>query len=105
MAQKGHFSKTRKLCSTISDLPFPEITPYQYFQYFFPDKIITGSVEQINLYSYQKKQKNIKTTEEQIKSLIGVMIKIVIVSLPSCKWGVLRDLVLFVQFKKREKHP
>ena len=42
------------------------------------------------------------------------MIKIVIVSLPSCKCGVLRDLVLFVQFKdlilfvqfkKREKHP
>ena len=42
------------------------------------------------------------------------MIKIVIVSLPFCKCGVLcdlvlfvqfKDLVLFVQFKKREKHP
>ena len=62
------------------------MTSYQYFRKFFPDEIITGVVEQTNLYSYKKKQKNIKTTEEEIRSLIGVMMKMGVVSLPSHKY-------------------
>ena len=64
------------------------MTPYQYFRKLFPDEIITDVVEQTNLYSYKKKQKNIKTTEGEIRSLIGVMRKMGIVSLPSykCYW-------------------
>ena len=55
------------------------MTPYQYFRKLFPDEIITDVVEQTNLYSYKKKQKNIKTTEGEIRSLIGVMRKMGIV--------------------------
>ena len=62
------------------------MTPYQYFRKFFPDEVITDVVEHTNLYSYQKKQKNIKTTEEEIRSLIGVMMKMGVVSLPSHKY-------------------
>ena len=59
------------------------MTPYQYFWKFFPHEIITDVVEQTNLYSYQKE------TEEEIRSLIGVMMKMGIVSLPSykCYWS------------------
>ena len=65
------------------------MTPYQYFRKFFPDEIVTDVVEQTSLYSYQKKQKNIMTTEEEIRSLIGVTMKMGIVSLPSykCYWS------------------
>ena len=65
------------------------MTPYQYFRNLFPDEIITDVVQQTNLYSYRKKEKNIKTTEEEIRSLIGVVMKIGIVSLLSykCYWS------------------
>ena len=68
---------------------FPEMTLHQYFRKFFPDEIITDVVEHTNSYSYQNKQKNINTTEEEIRSLIGVMMKMGIVSLPSykCYWS------------------
>ena len=81
--KKDTLVKSHNFVQPFTEPPFPEMTSYQYFQKFFPDEIITDVVEQTNLYSYQKKQKYIMTTEEEIRSLIGVMMKMGIVSLPS----------------------
>ena len=87
--KKDTLVKSHNFVQPFTEPPFPEMTPYQYFRKFFPDEIITEVVEQTNLYSYQKKQKNIKTTEKEIRSPIGVMMKMGIVSLPSykCYWS------------------
>ena len=87
--KKDTLVKSHNFVQPFTEPPFSEMTPYQYFQKFFPDEIITDIVEQTNLYSYQKKQKNTMTTVEEIRSLIGVMMKIGIVSLPSykCHWS------------------
>ena len=78
-------AKSHNFVQPFTEPRFPEMTLYQYFQKFFPDEIVTDVVEHTNLYSYQNKQKNINTTEEEIRSLIGVMMKMGIVSLPSYK--------------------
>ena len=86
--KKDTLVKSLNFVQPFTEPPSPEMTPYQYFRKLFPDEIITDVVEQTNLYSYKKKQKNIKTTEEEIRSLIGVMTKMGIVSLPpyKCYW-------------------
>ena len=86
--KKDTLVKSHNFVQPFTEPPFPEMTPYQYFRKIFPNEIITDVVEQTNLYSYQKKQKNIMTTKEEIRSLIGVMMKMDIVSLPSykCYW-------------------
>ena len=85
--KKDTLVKSYNFVQPFTEPPFPEMTPY--FRKFVADEIITDVVEQTNLYSYQKKQKNIMTTEEEIRLLIGVMIKMGIVSLPSykCYWS------------------
>ena len=87
--KKDTLVKSHNFVQPFTEPPFPEMTLYQYFRKFFPEEIITDIVEQTNLYSYQKKQKNITTTEEEIKSLIGIMMKMGIVFLPSykCYWS------------------
>ena len=84
--KKDTLVKSHNFVQPFTEAPFPEMTPYQYFRKFFPDEIITDVVEQTNLYSYLKKQNNIMTTEEEIRSLIGVRMKMGIVSLPSYKY-------------------
>ena len=87
--KKDTLVKSHNFVQSFTEPTFPEMTPYQYFRKIFPDEIITDAVEQTNLYNYQKKQKNIKTTEEEIRSPIRVMMQIGIVSLPSykCYWS------------------
>ena len=56
-------------------------------QQILPDKVITDSIEQTNLYSYQSKPKiYIKDNRSRDEThLIGVTLKAEIVSLPSFK--------------------
>ena len=82
MVQKAHLIKTTQLlCSAIQSHHFQK-WPHTSLKQIPPDKIITDSVEQANIYNYQKKQKNTKVAEVELKSLIGIMIKMGIVSLP-----------------------
>ena len=67
-----------------SDPPLNEdITPLSYFQKFITPKLIDEIVAQTNLYSFQKKHKNIKTSPSEIMVLIVMSIKMGIVSLSS----------------------
>ena len=84
MVEKGTLVKLHNFLQPFTEPPVPEMISYQYFRIFFPDEIITDVVEQTFI-QLPKETKNIKTTEEDIRSLIGVMMKIAIVSLPSNK--------------------
>ena len=66
-----------------SDPPAILPTPYQYFRMFFPSSLDDLVAEQTNLYSVQKSHKSIKTTAAEITSLIGMMMKMGIIQLPS----------------------
>ena len=69
---------------TFSDPPLNEdISPLSYFQKFITPKLIDEIVAQTNLYSFQKKHKNIKTSLSEIMVLIVMSIKMGIVSLSS----------------------
>ena len=69
---------------TFSDPPLNEdISPLSYFQKFITPRLIDEIVAQTNLYSFQKKHKNIKTNLSEIMVLIGMSIKMAIVSVPS----------------------
>ena len=69
---------------TFPDQPLNEdISPLSYFQKFITPRLIDEIVAQANLCSFQKKHKNIKTSPSEIMVLIGMIIKMGIVSLPS----------------------
>ena len=60
--RKNHISFLTILISIV------KMTQSQNLRQIFPDKIITDSIEQTNLYSYQNKPKiYIKTTEVEMK--------------------------------------
>ena len=61
------------------------MTPYDYFKMFITLEIIDCEVEQTNLCSFQKNQKSINTNVSEILSMIRIVIKMVLVSLPSCR--------------------
>ena len=61
------------------------MTPYDYFKMFITLEIIDCEVKQTNLCSFQKNQKSINTNVSEILSMICIVIKMVLVSLPSCR--------------------
>ena len=65
--KKDTFVKSHNFFQQFTEQPFKETTPYQYLRKLFPDEIITDVAEQTNLYIYQKKQQNIRTTKEEIR--------------------------------------
>ena len=61
---------------TFSDPPpNKDISPLSYFQKFITPKLINEIVAQTNLYSFQKKHKNIKTNPSEIMVLIVMSIE------------------------------
>ena len=68
-----------------SEPPQTEMTPYEYFKMFITPEIIGCVVEQTNLYSFQKNHKSINTNVSEISLLIGIFIKMGVVSLASYK--------------------
>ena len=81
--KKDMLEKDVTFTSKFSDPPIDLPTPYQYFRKFFPPALDELVAEQTNLYSVQKCNRNIKTTPNEISSLIGMMMKMGIVQLPS----------------------
>ena len=69
--------------SKFSDPPVELPTPFQYFRMFFPSALDDIIAEQTNLYSVLKSNRNAKTTPAEISILIGIMMKMGIVQLPS----------------------
>ena len=65
--------------------PLEEITPLKYFKQFITDDIIDCVVEQTNIYSFQKDAKSTNTNREEIMSLIGMHMKMGIITIPSYK--------------------
>ena len=66
-----------------SDPPLNVKSPLDYFCQFFTEGIIDRVVEQTNLYSVQKNGKSIATNKEEIRSLIGMLMKMGIVRMPN----------------------
>ena len=91
-SNKGHIFRWRKkdtlvgqhsFVKSFSDPPLEELTPFTYFQKFITPKLIDDVAEQTNLYSFQKDHKIVDTNASEVMSLIGICIKMGIVSLPS----------------------
>ena len=61
------------------------MTPYDYFKMIITPEITDCVVEQTNLCSFQKNHKSINTNVSEILSMIGIVIKMVLVLLPSCR--------------------
>ena len=74
------------------DPPLEEITPLKYFKQFITDDIIDCVVEQTNIYSFQKDAKSTNTNREEILSLIGMHMKMGIITIPSYKLYWSREL-------------
>ena len=68
---------------SFSDPPLNVKSPLEYFCQFFTEGIIDRVVEQTNLYSVQKNGKSIATNKEEIRSLIGMLMKMSIVRMPN----------------------
>ena len=66
-----------------TDPPLVLPTPYHYFRMFFPSNLDDLVAEQTNLYSVQRSGRNIKTSAAEISALMGIMIRMGIVQLPS----------------------
>ena len=81
--KKDIMEKNVTFTGEFSDPPNELPTPYQYFRRFFPPAIDELVAEQTNLYSVQKSNRSVKTTGDEISSLIGIMMKMGIVQLPS----------------------
>ena len=63
------------------DPPLEEITPLKLLGIFITDDIIDCVVEQTNIYSFQKDAKSTNTNREEIMSLIGMHMKMGIITI------------------------
>lgn len=78
------FRPAYRHCNTaFSDPPMEEMTPLQYFKYFFDDDLISEIADQTNLYSVQKTGKSVKTNPKEIEQFLGMQILSGIVKMPS----------------------
>jgi len=59
------------------------LTPIEYFFKFFSEDLITLMVEQSNLYSFQKFQKPLGVTFNEIKEFLGIELWMGVVKLPA----------------------
>ena len=72
-----------RTCNIVLSDPPHDITPYQYFQKIFDDKLLTNLVDQTNLYSVQKCAVSINTTKDELEQFLGIYILAGIVKMPS----------------------
>ena len=82
MAEEGYYGERLYLHQFVFWTAVEDKTALQYFYQFFTPDLIALVANQTNLYSFQKKHQNIKTTTAEITSLIGIMMKMGIVKLP-----------------------
>ena len=73
----------RSFTETFNDVPEKLLSPLDYFSKFFPDSLLETVVDQTNLYSVQKSLKSVDTNVDEMKTLIGMVILMGIIKLPS----------------------
>ena len=78
---------------TFTELPEEELTPLQYFKFFFKDEILNAIVENTNLCSVKKSGTSVNTNKDKISSFIGIHILIGIVQLPKLRSFLLVKIV------------